>query len=348
MPSCIAALEDGFKELGKGAAVASNRRDSFSPTSIPNVFYRLNTMEGIIPKIGVSVQRIDSERIKWDKVNGKVRQIELPSNDGSYVGLVYLYSIEDCRLLAVMNDSQIQRMRVAGVCGVAAKYLSRNDSRILGMFGSGWQAETQILAMASVRNLTKVKVYSPSPAHRIEFAHRMSKTTGIDVTSVDDPKLVTNGVDIISVATNSREPVCSSEMIAAGQHLTSIGGADYDEESWNRCDLIYLCAKGLHEKYLMSHPSMRPDLRNDHMFGSGGVDKNLYSRFEEKINYLPNLLVGNSPGRKRDDQITLFQKTGTSQGIEFASTAKVALDFALEKGVGKKIPDEWFAQRTPQ
>ncbi|MCL5066841.1 MAG: hypothetical protein M1368_00615, partial [Thaumarchaeota archaeon] len=47
------------------------------------------------------------------------------------------------------------------------------------------------------------------------------------------------------------------------------------------------------------------------------------------------------------DQVNL-QKTGTSQGIEFASTAKAVYDLAVKKGFGKETPDEWFVQRTPQ
>ena len=348
MPTCVKVLEEGFREFGMGMAVATNRRDSFSPTKQPNVFYRLNTMEGIVHKLGVSAQRIDSERITWENVGGQTRQIELPSKDNYFVGLIYLYSIEDCRLLAIMNDSQIQRMRVAGICGVAAKYLSRKNSSVLGLFGSGWQAEAQVTAMSAVRDLSLVKVYSPTPSHRRDFATRMTKATGIDVRAVDDPLDVTRGADIVSVATNAREPVCKSHMVSAGQHLTSIGGADFDEESWNMCDLIYLCAKGLHEKYLMADPQMRPDLSKDHMFSSGGVDKNLYSRFASRTRYIPDLLVGNSPIRTSEQQITLFQKTGTSQGIEFASTAKAVYDLAVKKGFGKETPDEWFVQRTPQ
>ena len=349
MKRCVAALEEGFRELGRGRAVASNRRDSHSPsTRRGEIYYRFNTMEGIVYKLGVCAQRIDSERIMWKKIHGVVRQVEVPSSHGGFVGLVYLYSTKDCRLLAVLNDSEIQRMRVAGVCALAAKYLSRKDSKVLGLYGSGWQAETQVLAMSEVRKIETVRVYSPSRAHREEFARKMSKRAGINMTAVDAPVEAARGADIVSAATNARQPVFDSSWLSPGLHLCGIGGGDYDEKTWEKSDLIYLCAKGLHEKYLMADPTMRPDLKYDHMTSAGGVDGSLYVKFSERTMYLPDLVVGNSPGRGSDEQITLFQKVGTTQGVEFATTAKAVYDQAKKQGAGNEIPDEWFIQRTPQ
>jgi len=348
MKACVSALEEGFAELGRGRAVASNRRDSHSPSTPKGTYYRFNTMEGIIYKLGVCAQRIDSERITWKKIDGIVRQVELPSADGGFVGLVYLYSIRDCRLLAVLNDSEIQRRRVAGVCAVAAKYLSRKDSKVLGLYGSGWQAEAQVLAMKQVRDIETVKVYSPNPAHRRQFARRMSLATGMDVVAVDTPMEAAHGADIVSAATNARQAVFESSWLTPGLHLCGIGGGDYDEKTWEASDLIYMCAKGFHEKYLMENPRMRPDLKYDHMTSSGGVEGALYKKFSKRTNYLPQLLVGKSPKRSSSEQVTLFQKVGTSQGIEFASTAKAVYDQALKQGAGREIPNKWFVQSTPQ
>ncbi len=349
MKECIRAIEDSFTEFGRGRAVASNRRDTHSPSAPKGVFYRFNTMEGIVNKLGVCAQRIDSERIKWQKVNGKLRQIEIPSEDNTFVGLVYLYSISDCKLLAILNDSEIQRMRVAGVCAVAAKHLARKDSAVLGLYGSGWQAEAQLLAMKEAfPRIDTVKVFSPQVKHRKAFAGKMSKLCPVRALPVDSPEEAAKDADIISAATNARSAVCKASWVSAGQHLTGIGGGDFDEECWAKSDLVYLSGRGFHEKYLMSDSRMRPNLKYDHMMGNSGVDGLLYQRFSKKIHYLPELLVRRSPRRTSETEISLFQKVGTTQGIEFASTAKVVYEKAVKMGVGKSVPDSWFVQKSPQ
>jgi ornithine cyclodeaminase/alanine dehydrogenase-like protein (mu-crystallin family) len=305
-------------------------------------------MEGIVERLGVCAQRVDSEHIAWRKVGGVMRQVEIPAAPGGrFVGQVYLYSTEDCRLLAIMNDSEIQRQRVAGVCGVAAKHLARRDAKVLGLYGSGWQAEAMVMAMKAVRDLEEVRVYSPTREHREAFAARVTERAGVTVRPVDGPAEVVQEADIVSAATNARETVCRGSWLRPGLHVTCIGGSDFDEEAWSRSDLIYLGWTGGHEKHVMDNPR-RPDLRYDHFQREGGADSYLYEKFSKRINYLPHLLTGNAPSRKGDGEVTMFQKSGTIQGIEFAATGKVVYDLAVKKGLGREIPDEWFTQSTPQ
>ena len=349
MKDCVSVLEDGFTELGKGAASSTNRRDSYVPTSTPDVFYRLTTMEGSVAKLGAIAQRIDSEHIAWRRVGGAMRQIEIPAApQNRYVGLVYLYSTKTCELLAILNDSEIQRSRVAGVCAVGAKHLAIKDAKALGLYGSGWQAEAMVKAILTVRPITSIKVYSPNTKHRVSFAKRLGKELGVDITAVDHPQDAAKHADIIAAATNAREPVCKGRWFEQGVYLTGIGGQDFDDESWRRCNFVFLSAKGFHEKILMKDRRKRPDLTWDQFMGSRGPDAHLYKEYSKKIRYLPDLLVGRAPGRSSDNQITLFQKVGTTQGIEFVTTAKMVYDAAKAQGMGKKIPSIWFTQATPQ
>jgi ornithine cyclodeaminase len=79
-------------------------------------------------------------------------------------------------------------MRVGATSGVGAKYLSRNDAKIAGIFGSGWQAETQLQALCMVRPIQQIKVFSPNPAHRAEFSARMSQVLEREVIAVGGSK----------------------------------------------------------------------------------------------------------------------------------------------------------------
>jgi alanine dehydrogenase len=99
--------------------------------------------------------------------------VKVPAAPGNrHVGLIYLYSSETLELLAIMADGYLQKMRVAGTTGVGAKYLAREDSRVVGLLGSGGQAETSAWALAAVRPIERIQVFSPSREHRKTFAKK--------------------------------------------------------------------------------------------------------------------------------------------------------------------------------
>ena len=93
---------------------------------------------------------------------------------GTYCGLIMLFSTRDGEPLAMINDGILQHMRVGGGAGLGVRYLSRPDSRTVGMLGSGGMARTYLEAFAAVRDIRSVKVFSPTKANRERYAEEMS------------------------------------------------------------------------------------------------------------------------------------------------------------------------------
>ncbi|MBI4522840.1 MAG: ornithine cyclodeaminase family protein [Deltaproteobacteria bacterium] len=344
MSDCIEALEDGFKELAAGRAANSPRTDMMFPTRNPNTFYKFKCIQGGIMKLGVVGQRTQSD---FDHFYEEGGIIKLADHRENYPSNVFLYSMETLELLAIVHDGELQRMRVAGMCAVAAKYLAKENARILGLYGAGFQAGSMIRAMCAVRPIKEVRVYSPTPERRIKFCQEMSEKQGIEVKSVDTPNQVPKGADIVACATNVVTPggVCQGAWLEPGSHLTCIKYREFDAESYQRTSKIFHTnfTEDLQHFYSLYMPAgVKVPERSNRAEGS---DQKFYRNYSRKMYGLEELLVGKVKGRTDDAEITMYMK-GMGNGTEFTATAKKIYDLALARGIGKEIPGEWFKQVT--
>jgi len=348
MKDCVSALEDAFRDMGEGSAVNAPRRDSFMVSSRPDAYYSFKTIEGGLERLGVVAQRINSDLLTYPKVGGVPVRVKVPAAPGNrYVGLIFLYSSETIELLAILTDGHLQRMRVAGSTGVGARYLAREDARTAALLGSGWQAETAAWALAEVRPLTTIRVFSPNRENRESFARKVASTLGIDVIPVGSTQEAVRGADIVACATNSHgpAPVVRGELVEPGTHLTSILPSDFDNEGWQKSDFIVFSSPGGHgghPTYTSGNP-MLSSVRSDANMAKWEEER--FEQYKDKIYMLSDLLVGKARKRTSADEITHMNKNW-GLGIEFASVAKLVYDRAKASGIGNEVPTEWFSQTS--
>lgn len=147
----IDVLEDAFREEAKGAAVNRNKAVFHVPHSTKDFWYNYVSMEGAIQRFGVVAVRIRSDVNDRRTVflNGAARNLKgkFAGEPGKYCGLVLLFSSVTGELLAILNDGYIQHLRVAATSAISAKYMSREDSTVLGILGSGGMARSHALAL---------------------------------------------------------------------------------------------------------------------------------------------------------------------------------------------------------
>src|ERR1043166_2144452 len=165
----ITAIEAAFKELGEGKAMNAPRARLRTPWKEEGGQYYFNNIMGLVPGVKSMALRIDSSFSKEVRVAGGKRRVY----PGDFIGLVMLFDMDTCELLAIMDDHHISTLRVGATSGVAAKYLARKNAAVMGLIGSGEQAKTQVTAAVAVRPIKKVKVYSPTRANRQRFARAM-------------------------------------------------------------------------------------------------------------------------------------------------------------------------------
>jgi len=218
----IDAIEQAFRELGQGKAMNAPRARLRTPWKEEGGQYYFNNIMGLVPGVKSMALRIDSSFSKDVLVGGSKRRVY----PGDFIGLVMLFDMDTCEILAIMDDHYISTMRVGATSAVASKYLARKGTAIMGSLGSGEQARTQVTAHLVVRPLRKIKVYSPTKTNRERFAREMAAQTGVEVVPVNSAEEAVRGSDIVSAATNTIDPVIEGRWLEEGMHVTSLVGGD--------------------------------------------------------------------------------------------------------------------------
>ena len=79
-----------------------------------------------------------------------------------------------------MEASALGQIRTGAASGVATRYLARPESRVMTMFGAGWQAESQLEAVARVLpKLERVNVIGRSAERAVNLPIQESSTRKI-------------------------------------------------------------------------------------------------------------------------------------------------------------------------
>ncbi|MBI4523018.1 MAG: ornithine cyclodeaminase family protein [Deltaproteobacteria bacterium] len=335
MEMCLKAMEDTFRDLAEDKAVNRPRSHTYVPLSTDR-FYLFKSMDGAAPRYGVHALRLSSDIVHESVSQGRKRRDKLPALPGNkWLGLVFLFDIYNGELLAILQDGFLQRMRVGATSGVAARFLSRPESHVVGLFGTGWQAGAQLLALDEVRSIERVKVYSPTPENVKKFAREWSERLGIEV-HPDTPESVVEGSDIVVCATNSLEPVFDGHWLSPGTHINSVAGYELDDYSYKNCSLNVV-----RMKEASSHWSMAGLIPGE----VRGI-KELTRQEKKKIVTLGDVVIGRV-GRKDPAEITVFSGSGSGGssglGVQFAFSVEIYKQ-AVAKGLGKQVPLEWFTQ----
>ncbi len=229
MRSTLDALDGAFQELARGDAAGMGRIDLYVPS--PNEaapYYRWAVMTGGSRKDGYVCARMLSDMVAWPREHGAVRENKFARAPGTFCGLLFLFSTRDGVPVAMLNDGHLQHMRVGGGAGLGVKYLSREDSHVVGMIGSGGMARTYLDAFCCVRKITKVQAYSPNAENLRAYARDVEAKHGIEVTLARSAREAVEGADIVSICTSANQPVFLNEWLEPGQHVTNLTSADIE------------------------------------------------------------------------------------------------------------------------
>ena len=349
MADTIEALEASYAGLGTTDTVCRPRIDIQIPTSRPGRTYQWGTMEGG-STAGYFAIRMKSDVTYEESHGGRVTQEKYCREPGLYCGLVFLTSIETGEPLAIINDGVLQHMRVGADGAIGARHLSRDDSKTLGLLGSGGMARSHVEALMHVRKIERLRVYSPTPAHREAFAAEMASLHGLDAAAVDDPREVYRGADIVCAATDSALPVLDGTRIEPGTHVINIGGGGRpDEATLSRIDVYLrfgstpapwgLPELALDDEYLTWVARPERSVARAKKKGRRGHGTLLADRQVT----LAELLSGTKPGRTSPDQVT-YSERGNLQGAQFFAVAATVYEKARAAGLGREIPTDWFLQ----
>ncbi len=149
-----------------------------------------------------------------------------PANDDlpAVMATITLIDPETGFPLAIMDGTHITRMRTGAAGGVAAKYLSRADSKTAACIGTGTQAASQLQALLITRpGISKVVLFDIRAECMERFADMVKQKYGLVATCAASVKKAVKNADIVITTTTVRSPIVQSEWIRPGTHINAIG-----------------------------------------------------------------------------------------------------------------------------
>ncbi|NMP21405.1 ornithine cyclodeaminase family protein [Sulfobacillus harzensis] len=158
---------------------------------------------------------------------------------------LFLWNSRTGALLGMFDANRLGQLRTGAMSAVATDIMARKDAATLLLVGTGFQAETQALALSRVRRIEQIWVYSRNAANREHFVHRIQShlPQAIAINSVDNVEPYARQADLIVTATTARTPVIHGAWLKPGVHLNAVGSnhpehAEVDSETFARASAI--------------------------------------------------------------------------------------------------------------
>lgn len=237
-----------------------------------------------------------------------------------------LFDGETRALLALMDYGILNSLRVGATAGVAARYLAPEGASVLGLLGSGWQATPQVFAMQrAIPTLERVRVFSPTAAHREEFAKAASTQLGIPVEAVDSTQEAIRGADVVDLCApghfDVREPLFETPWVRPGALVISMAPNQYTGEFVRKSRVVATSWENL-----VGEPAPRPPY-------AALVAEGAFSR--DDVTALGAVITsGANPRRAPGETVIYHLEGGTVQDLFVATWG---YEWARARGLGKSF-----------
>ena len=314
MPEVINAVELAFKQKATGHVQMPAK-----------VYLTYSKYNGDLRTMPSYLEELDISAVKLVNVH--------PDNHSKYnlptvMATVTLFDPTSGFPLSIMGGTTLTDMRTGAAGGVAAKFLAKKSSKIIGLIGAGAQSRTQLMALFEVfKSFEEVRIWSRHTETEQAFLADAEKRYGHLCKFILEKSVrkTVEEADIIVTATPSREPLVSDDMISEGTHVNTIGADAFGKEELD--PLILKRSKFVIDDWAqVSHTGQInvPLMLRDNIITRDDV----WAEIGEVV-------AGTKEGRTSDKDITVFVSTGLA--VQDAVTAKIAYDKALEKGIGQFV-----------
>ena len=205
MTQAVQLMRTLFAELREGAAQNQPRRRMYLPTASV-----LHSMAGACGKYyGTKIY----------STNARVRTAEF---------LFWLLDAETAKPLALMEANWLGQIRTGAASAYATDLLAPKSADRMGVIGAGFQARSQVEAVAAVRQLKEVRVWSRQESNRVRFADDIQQSLGIATVAAKSAEDAVTGMPIVTTATWAKDPVLESAWISPGAVVNAMGSNNPD------------------------------------------------------------------------------------------------------------------------
>lgn len=231
-----------------------------------------------------------------------------------------LFDADTGLLLAIMEARALGMMRTAAVSGVATQLLSPQNSNVAALIGTGPQAVSQLAALAAVRDLKRVQVFSPTKEKRDAFVKKLAPRYDIELVACDDLEEALEGAEILTTITRASEPIIFSNMLKNCRHINAVGAilptkAEFDQSCLKIADQLVM------------------DDKENAQRGSRELREFFGDHEHDWIN-IPTLgeMLARGDSRSGDTHLSFFK--GMGMGLADLAMAKVVYEHAVDRNSG--------------
>jgi alanine dehydrogenase len=302
LPECIDAVEQAFADHARGLVPA------------PGVLGM--HLEGG----GFHLKAASMGHLFATKINGNFQANESAWGLPRIQGLLVLCDARHGYPLAVMDSTEITAIRTAAATGVAARALARRESSVVTIAGCGRQSRLQLRAVATVLPVSRVFACDTDNARAAAFATRMARELRIPVEYASSVADAAGRSDVIVTCTPATRPILCLDDVRPGAFIAAVGA---DSEAKQEID-VALLARAAVVPDILEQAATIGDLHH-------AIAANVMTRDDVRAE-LGAVLAGLAPGRTRDDEIVVFDSTGTA--LQDVAAAAIVYARALARGRG--------------
>jgi ornithine cyclodeaminase/alanine dehydrogenase-like protein (mu-crystallin family) len=311
MTECIDTIEAVFRQQGAGKAIDA----AVIGAHVEGGGFHIKTA-GLR---GNSVERA----VFVTKVNANFPGN--PSRNGlpTIQGVVLLFDADVGVPLAILDSIEITSVRTAAATAVAARYLAREDASTVTVCGCGEQGRSQLRALLRVRPVQRVFAFDVEFPKAEQYAIEMREELAIEVVPVQELGAITRQADIWVTCTPAQHWFVGRDHVAPGAFIAAVG-ADNPTKQEIAPDLL---AASTVVADVLDQCVVMGDLH--HAIALGAMTR------DDVHAELTDVVMGRRPGRRTDDEIIVFDSTGTA--LEDVAAAKLVYDRAVATGMGLEI-----------
>jgi len=292
------ALEEAFRAMSSGQVEVPGR----TAVTADHEGW-LGTMPGYGPGLGLGVKLVSV----------------FPHNDAaglpSHQALIALFDPATGSALAVMDGTRITAIRTAGAAAVSTRHLARKDSRVLAIIGAGVQGHAHLEIFPRVRDFQEIRI-----ASRTFDSARKLAALNPKARAVESYEEAARGADVIAMCTHSSTPVVKRDWVSPGTHVTSVG---------------YAAPHGELDRELAEAANLFVESRAAAFSPPPAGCMELAGMDPEKASEMGEVLLGTRPGRRNNDEITVYKSMG--HAVEDLAASNLVYKEALASGSGLAV-----------
>lgn len=245
--------------------------------------------------------------------------------DRSRTSLLHLIDRAQGCVVAVIESDGLSQIRTGAATAVAARALARPESAVMGLFGSGRHAVTQLEAVCEVLPLQEVRVFGRDRARLDAFCRTMAERVAPRVRPADTREEAVRGCDVVVAMTRAAEPVFDGRWIEPGQFIAATGSnaldrREIDLETVRHADRVVVDSREVAQG---ESGDLLPAYENGLLYWENVAD-------------LGDVLAGRWPGRTDAAEVTLFESHGMALQDIYCGERILAL--ARASGRGQALP----------